>query len=105
VKYPSTLVFTAFNSKGPIVFAPIQRPLMIDALAVNPQADGPDIVTALKEITQAAVKQAYDVGAGEIYFLCKDESTIEIAKRQGYEEMPWKLFRMKLSNLEKSHEN
>jgi hypothetical protein len=104
-KYPTTTVFTAFNRSGPIVFAPVQRPLMIDALAINPHADAFDVGVALKEITQAVVTQAYIENRGEIYFLCKEDSTIEIAKRHAYEEMPWRLFRIKVSELEANNEN
>jgi hypothetical protein len=105
VRYPSTVVWMAFNKKGPVAFLPIQRPLLLDALAINPDADAAEVGTALKELTQNAVTQAHALGAGEIYFLCKDESTMEFAKRHAYEEMPWKLFRIKLKNLEPAHEN
>lgn len=101
-KYPSTTVRCAFNSDGPIVYAPIQRPLFIEALAINPEASEIDIAVALKELTQDAVSQAYTVGAGEIYFVCHEETTIKFAKKQLYEEMPYKVFRIKINDLEKS---
>ena len=104
-KYPSTTVWAAFNKKGTVAFLPVQRPLMLDSLAINPEADKGDVGMALKELTQNAVTQAHAQGAGEIYFLCKDESTMEIAKRHAYEEMPWRLFRIKLKNLEAGNEN
>lgn len=98
--YPTTVVWTAFNKKGPVAFMPVQRPLMLESLAINPQAGRLDVATALKELAQNAVTQAHAQGAGEIYFVCKDESTIEFAKRLAYKEMPYRIFRIKLKDLE-----
>lgn len=102
--YPSTAVLCAFNEHGPIVYCPIQHPFFMEHLAIKPGASPIDVAVALKAITDAVVTQAYLKGVGEIYFLCKDESTINFAKTI-YEELPWKIFRLKLKNLEGTNEN
>jgi hypothetical protein len=101
VKYPSTTVRVAYNSEGPVVFVPVQRPLMLEALAISPKASELDVATGLKALTQDAVAQAHICGAGEIYFLCRDELTSKFAERHGYEKINVQLYRIKLTELEK----
>lgn len=100
VGYKTTTTWVAFDKTGPIVFCPVQRPFFMEALGIKPGLSEIDTAVALKEITQALVTQAHLEDRGEIYFLCSDESTIEYAKRQCFEEMPWKVLRIKLSDLE-----
>lgn len=104
ITYPSTYIRCAFNKKGPIIFLPVQRPLMMEALAINPDADKIDVAVALKELTQDTVSQAYANGSGEIYFLCQEESTEKFAEHNGFERLPYSVFRMKLSDLERKDE-
>ena len=100
VGYPSALTVAAFNKDKVILFAPSQRPFFLEALAVNPEAEELEVAAALKEITQFYVSQAYIQGISEIYMPCADEATAEFAKRQQYEEMPFRLFRIKVTKLE-----
>ena len=104
IKYPSTLVWCAFDENGPIVYVPVQQPLFMESLAINPEASPALVAMALKELTQNLVTQAILKGSGEIFFLCTDEQTIDYAKRQAFEEMPWRILRIKISDLEKSHD-
>lgn len=105
IRYPTTFVFCAFDGDGPIAYCPVQSPLMMEALAVRPGAPPEKVALALKELTQAVVTQAHVKGSGEVYFLCRDEETISLAKRQAFEELPWRAFRIKLSDLEKPKPN
>lgn len=103
-KYPSTMVLAAYDQSGPVLYAPVQQPFFMDALAIKPGSDPLTTALALKEVTHFLITQAHIKGVGEIYFMCNEPTTIEYAKRQGFEEMPWKLLRVKLSNLEGKHE-
>ena len=105
VTYPSTYTYCAFEGDNPLLYAAVQQPQMIEALAINPDADKIHVATALKELTQAVVTKAFEKGSGEIYFLCADDSTSKFARDQLFEEMPWKVYRLKLKDLEKPHEN
>ena len=104
IKYPTTLVWCAFDENGPIVYVPVQQPLFMESLAINPEASPALVAMALKELTQNLVTQAHLKGSGELYFLCADDETIEYAKRQAFTEMPHRIFRIKVSDLEKKHE-
>jgi len=104
--YPTTYTRCAFNSKGPIAYLPVQKPLMVEALAVNPEADKLEVAMALKELIQDTVSQAYQQGAGEVYFTCiPGSSTAKFAEAHGFEEIKMSVYRMKLSDLEKIDEN
>ena len=104
VKYPSTYTRCVFDMKGPLLYTAVQKPLMIEALAFRPESGNLDRAVAMKELTQDTVSQAYLQGSGEIYFLCRDEDTSAFAANQLFEEVKHKVYRVRLSDLEK-HEN
>ena len=99
--YRNTVIWCAYDQNGPIVFVPVQKPAMMEALAINPDSDPVDVAIALKELTQAIVTQCHIDGTGEVYFLCKEESTQRFAEKQLFEKLPWSTYRVKLSDLEK----
>jgi hypothetical protein len=98
--YRKSTCHAAFNRDGVLAYMPIQRPLMIDSVAIRPGCSETEQAIALKELTQAAVTQAYIEGAGEIYFLGTNETTNEFAKKHAYEELPYRVYRIKLKDLE-----
>jgi len=51
---------------------------------------------ALRDFTKAAELMASTQNIRELYFLCRDDALIAMAKNHGYEEMPFKVLRMKL---------
>ena len=75
---------------------------MMEALAIKPDADPVDVAVALKELTQNLVTQCHIDGCGEIYFLCKEESTQRYAEKQAFEKLPWNVYRIKVGDLEKA---
>jgi hypothetical protein len=103
--YTTTTTRCAFDHNGPIVFVPVQRPLMLDALAINPESDPLSVALALKELTQDAVSTAFNEGRGEVYFFCHDDRTIEFAQKHAYEEMKFKVYRIKLNDLQKPQQS
>lgn len=104
ITYPSTYIRCAFTKDGPVAFLPIQKAFVLEALASNPESDKFDVATALRELVQDTVTQAFQQGAGEIYFLCDSESTKKFALANGFEEIKLSVLRMKLSSLEKKDE-
>ena len=102
-KHPGTVTLCAYDAEGPLVFMPVQRALMLEALAIRPGASGMDVAVALKELTQACVTMAHAGGAAECYFICKDPSTEAFAAHQVFEKLPWAVYRLRLSDLEKPH--
>lgn len=98
--YPSTMTFCAFDQNGPIAYMPVQRPLMLESLAIKPDAAPERVSLALKELIQQAITQAHIQGAGEIYFLGSSDETNKFAANQLFEELPYKVYRVKLADLE-----
>jgi len=99
-KYPSTITLCAYDKDGPLAFMPVQQPFMMDSVASRPGVSKGQIALALKEFTQALVTQAHIKGVGEIYFLATEEGTNKMAENQLFEELPYKVFRVKVKELE-----
>jgi hypothetical protein len=97
--FPSSVSWCAYDKDGPLAFQTIQRPLVLESLAPRPGATKLQIASALKELTQNAVTQAAITGAGEILFLGSDEATSEFAVSHIFEEVPMKLYRVKVKEL------
>ena len=103
--YPSSPTWCAFDEDGPLAFQTIQRPFMLESLAMRPGATKRQAANAMREFTQNAVTQAYGNGVGEIYFLGSDADTESFATNQLFEALPYKVYRARLSNLEGKHVN
>jgi predicted peptidase len=99
--YAGTIVLKAFDKDGAIVYVPVQRPAMMEALAINPERSAVDVAVALKELTQALVTKCYMENCGEIYMFCKEESTQKFAEHQLFERLEWACYRVRLKDLEK----
>jgi len=98
--YKGTTAWCAYNKSGPLVFMPAQRPFMMESLAINPDASEIDIAVALRELFHTIVSEAHKASEGEIYFGCQDEATIAFATKHEFKEVPFKMFRVRLSDLE-----
>jgi hypothetical protein len=98
--FPSSTTWCAFDEDGPLVFQTLQQPVVLESLAIRPGADDRQISSAMKELTQNAVTHAFNRGAGEIYYLGTDEDTDAFACNHIFEPLPYRVFRVKLKNLE-----
>jgi hypothetical protein len=101
LSYAGTVVLCAYDADGPIVYVPVQRPAMMEALAINPERSQVDVAVALKELTQALITKCHFENTGEIYFLCKEPLTQKFAEHQLFEKMDFPCYRVKLKDLEK----
>jgi hypothetical protein len=72
---------------------------MLESLAPRPGATKEQIAIATKELTQNAITQASLGGSGEIYFMGSDEGTNALAMNQIFEEVPGKMYRLKIKEL------
>lgn len=100
--YPQTTTNVAYKHDRKIGFMPMQLATILESLAFNPDATEREKALALAELVKVAVWQSRERGVKEIYFVCKDESTAEFAKRHHFEEMPHRTFRLKIDSLEAS---
>lgn len=106
VTYPDTFTLCAFDAvKGAIAYMPVQQPmltepLMLESLAVNPEATDKEIAYALKELVQACVTIGFMKGTGEIYFLGTNEVTNRFAERHKvFERLDWPVYRLRMKDL------
>jgi len=97
--FQSSRTWCAYDKDGPLVFQTIQRPLMLESLATRPGATKEQVALAMKELTQNAITNAHTSGAGEIYYLSSDADTDKMAANQIFEEVPMKVYRVKLKDL------
>lgn len=97
--FPTSSTWCAFDKDGPLAFQTIQHPFMLESLAMRPGATKLQTAAAMKELTQNAVTQAAGIGVGEIYYLGSDASTDKFATTYIFEELPFKIFRVKLRDL------
>ena len=95
--YPTTRLLCAYNSH-PVGFLPVHKAAILETLALNPEASNEDKAQAMRDLVKAATLTASSDGIKEIYFLGTDKHVIDIATKPGvgFEELPWKIYRMKL---------
>lgn len=97
--YPQTTVLAAHNSQ-PLIYMPLQLVAMLESLAINPQATRLEIAAAIAELARVSVFMARERGVKEIYFLATNDDTAAYAKRNHFEELPHKVYRLKIDDLE-----
>jgi hypothetical protein len=98
--YPSSFTLVAYDDSGPLSFLPVQQPFYMEAMSFRPEATEFEKALAMKELTHALITFCHQKGAGEIYFMGSNEHTNAFAERQGFTALPWKAYRVKLSELE-----
>lgn len=102
--YPSTTMLVAHDGK-PVVFLPVQLAVVLESLAIRPDASDFQVSVALKELVSVVSVLAAQRQLGEMYFIGTNERTNAFATKNGFTELPWKVYRLKLSDLEKPHED
>jgi len=100
LEYKTTSTFCAYDSDGVLAFMPMQQPLCMEAMSFRPGITDSQKAIAMKELTHLLIATCHAKGAGEVIFLGSNEHTNAYAVRQGFSELPWKLYRVRLSDLE-----
>jgi hypothetical protein len=107
-KHDSTFLLKAFRKSPPaftvadtVAWCPIQQPLMMENLIFRPGLSPSETAQAIMRLAEHAVEEAYRRDAGEVYFLCRDESTSSFAGRYGFVDVatlptPLKCYRLNL---------
>lgn len=95
-KYPSLHVIASYAPDGVICYLPTQKVLVLESLAVNPKASELEKAQALRDLTKAAELLANSEGIREVWFLDGAGGVGEMARSHGFEELPYKVFRLKL---------
>lgn len=99
--HSSTFTLEAFGRYGAQAFCPIQQPLMMENLIFRPGLNRAETAQAIVRLAEHTVEEAYRRDAGEIYFLCRDESTSKFAEGYGFKDVaklatPLRCYRMNL---------
>ena len=97
LNYPTLQVLTSYKENGPTVcHLPLQRVLMMETIARNPQASSLDVAQSLRDLTKGAQLVADAQGIKEVYFLGGDGLVGEMAVAHGFSKLDMDVFRMKL---------
>lgn len=105
-EHDSTFLLSAVTSgekvqRGmPIAYLPVQQPLMLENLIFRPGLTDRDRALAITRLTEAAIGEAYRRDVGELYFLCRHESTCAFAERHKFKLLPDELKVYRLNLLE-----
>lgn len=94
--YPSLCVLASHRNGMVYTYVPVQTVAMLESVGINPQADGKDVATGLMESVKGAALLAHNSGIRELYYLSSDPTVDAGAKAMGFEEMPHKVWRMRL---------
>lgn len=94
--YPSLGVLKLGTRTGKtVMYLPAQTVIMLESLAINPEATDREIAVGLLTAFNALLVQAQGKGIGEVYFLGSNELTNKFAERHGMEKLDFPIFRMK----------
>lgn len=100
ILYPSTFTLCAFDDSGPLLYMPVQQPLLMDSLAFRPGLEIGRASLALRTMFQAVVTQGYIKGAGEIYFAASEPTVAALSEKHGFERILLPVYRIKIKDLE-----
>lgn len=70
---------------------------MLESLAINPESSELDKAQALRDLVKAVSLLASTEGITEIYMLDGGGGVAELATKHGFEELPYKIYRLKLT--------
>lgn len=92
--YPATIKLCAGSDSKRVVYVPVQHVLMLESLAINPEASKTEVAVGLRVAVNACQLLAQQAGIGEIYFLGTNDQTNAFAQKHGFTEVPWKAYKM-----------
>ncbi len=108
-EHDSTFTLEAFRKSkeagaDSVAWCPIQQPLMMENLIFAPGLSRTETAHAIMRLWEHTVEEAYRRDAGEVYFLCRDESTCRFAESYGFKdvaqlETPLRCYRLNLREV------
>lgn len=101
VGYPRTIMLTAEDKDGPILYLPVQPVLMLESLAPRPEVSPRKEALALWKLGEMLDGISQAVGMQEQYFLCKDDRVADICSKHGFQELiGYRLLKKKVAVLD-----
>ena len=95
--YPTTKVLAAYKLDGTVLaYMPVQTVAMLESIATNPEVGSMKRTAGVVEMTQAAAMLASLGGIRECFFCSTDDLTAGGAELMGFEELPYKVYRLRI---------
>jgi len=94
--YPNLRVLAVDVNDEPAVYVPFHPVMCVDALAHKPDITPRENAKAFRAIQDTLEEYAATYGMKEIWWMCKDQSLIDFAKRYDYEVVNVPVLRKKL---------
>lgn len=94
--YPIMKVLASHTNGTTHTYMPVQGVGMLESIGVNPESTPLEAATGIMESVKVAVVIAQGERYKELYFLASDDTTAEGAKRLGFEELPYKVYRRRI---------
>jgi hypothetical protein len=88
LEHASTFVVGARTVGARLAYLPVQQPLFLENLIFRPELSISEKARAMTKLAEFSISECYRRDAGEIYFLCRDESTIQFAERHHFTPLP-----------------
>lgn len=95
LKYPTLRTLCAYNG-SPVAYLPSQQALVLESYAPKPGLSEEESALALRDLVKGMELLASSLNIREIYFLDGDNGVAGMAVRHGFEELPMKIYRLKL---------
>lgn len=69
LKYPTLRMLCSYDESGPVAYVPVHTVLMMESVALNPEASEMNVAQALRDLVKGSQLIADAGGMREIYFL------------------------------------
>jgi hypothetical protein len=99
LEHDSSFLLSAAGESGRMGYLPVQQPLMLENLVFRPGLGMGQTSVVMTRLAEHAVSEAYRRDAGELYFLCRDQSTCDFAVRHKFRHIPEKEMKLYRLNL------
>jgi hypothetical protein len=100
MSYPRTIMCSAKDDTGALMYIPLQPVLMYESIASKPEITERQTALSLWRIGELMEQVMHDTGHCEAYFLVKDGDVADICAAHGWEEIDPKKYRMLRRKIE-----
>lgn len=94
--YPTFRAISSYNGEGNVAHLPSQQVLMLESVALNPQASPLDSGQAFRDLVKGQELLASSFDLREIYFISTDPAVTRVAEDHGFERIEFPVVRLKL---------
>lgn len=94
LSYPNTVILVAEDGKDK-VYQPVQTCYFLETLGYHESISEHSLALAMKQFTSILMWEMAEKGIGEMYFLGSNDDTNAFALQNQFEEVNYKVFRLK----------